>query len=258
MALEESIRKEREKIVDGVLIAYGAIIILPVMASLTRAMDIGWQPVMVLHIASWVLGWIAVLLRKRITYTPKAAFIIIMFMICGIPGVYQFGLIGNGMTFAILAPVLAALFFNLRVALMLLGMVAVGLTIVGYYVVQTNHLPGFNLHTYAVSYRSWIDFLTAFLFVAGLLTVTGSVLIKKLTRILTEVYMLKNKAEAEVKILSGLLPICSHCKKIRDDKGYWNQLEDYIVHHSEAQFSHSICEDCADDLYPELDLYDDK
>jgi hypothetical protein len=59
-------------------------------------------------------------------------------------------------------------------------------------------------------------------------------------------------ALGEVKQLSGLLPICSSCKNIRDDKGYWQQLERYIGEHSEAQFSHSICPDCAKELYPEL------
>jgi hypothetical protein len=60
------------------------------------------------------------------------------------------------------------------------------------------------------------------------------------------------QAMAEVKQLSGLLPICASCKKIRDDKGYWNQIEDYIHQHSEAQFSHSVCPECSQRLYPEL------
>jgi len=64
------------------------------------------------------------------------------------------------------------------------------------------------------------------------------------------------KALAEVKILSGLLPICSACKKIRDDKGYWNQIEVYIQAHSDADFSHSICPGCAKELYPDLKIYD--
>lgn len=55
----------------------------------------------------------------------------------------------------------------------------------------------------------------------------------------------------EVKQLSGLLPICASCKKIRDDKGYWNQIETYISAHSEAQFTHGICPECAKKLYPE-------
>lgn len=59
------------------------------------------------------------------------------------------------------------------------------------------------------------------------------------------------EALAEVRALSGMLPICSSCKKIRDDKGYWNQIEAYISKHSEAEFTHGICPDCAEKLYPE-------
>nr|WP_319493329.1 response regulator [uncultured Desulfobacter sp.] len=66
------------------------------------------------------------------------------------------------------------------------------------------------------------------------------------------------EALSQVKKLSGLLPICMYCKKIRDDKGYWNQLEAYIDNHSEAQFSHSICNECAEKHYPDLDIYDDQ
>lgn len=57
----------------------------------------------------------------------------------------------------------------------------------------------------------------------------------------------------QVRTLSGMLPICSYCKKIRDDKGYWNQLEAYLRDHSEAEFTHSICPDCAMKLKEELD-----
>ena len=60
------------------------------------------------------------------------------------------------------------------------------------------------------------------------------------------------KALGQVKTLSGLLPICASCKKIRDDKGYWNQIESYIRNHSEADFTHSICPQCSKKLYPEL------
>ena len=62
------------------------------------------------------------------------------------------------------------------------------------------------------------------------------------------------KALSEVKTLRGFLPICASCKKIRDDKGYWNQIESYIRNHSEAEFSHGICPDCARKLYPDLDI----
>ena len=58
-------------------------------------------------------------------------------------------------------------------------------------------------------------------------------------------------ALTQVKLLSGLLPICASCKKIRNDKGYWEQMEVYIRDHSEADFTHGICPECAQTLYPE-------
>ncbi len=60
------------------------------------------------------------------------------------------------------------------------------------------------------------------------------------------------KALGEVKTLSGLLPICAHCKKIRDDKGYWNQIEFYLRDHSSANFTHGICPECARHHYAVL------
>ncbi len=62
---------------------------------------------------------------------------------------------------------------------------------------------------------------------------------------------LKNALE-QVNLLSGMLPICSSCKKIRDDGGYWQQIEGYISQHSEAEFSHSLCPECVSKLYPNL------
>jgi ligand-binding sensor domain-containing protein len=62
------------------------------------------------------------------------------------------------------------------------------------------------------------------------------------------------EALAQVKMLRGLLPICASCKKVRDDRGYWNQIETFIHERSEAEFSHSICPDCMHRLYPEYDV----
>jgi DNA repair exonuclease SbcCD ATPase subunit len=60
------------------------------------------------------------------------------------------------------------------------------------------------------------------------------------------------EALANIKTLRGLIPICAACKKIRDDTGYWNQLEGYLHTHTEAEFSHGICPECVRRLYPDL------
>jgi hypothetical protein len=60
------------------------------------------------------------------------------------------------------------------------------------------------------------------------------------------------EAQGKIKILKGFLPICASCKKIRDDQGYWNQIEAYIQTHSEAEFTHGVCPECAKRLYPDF------
>jgi hypothetical protein len=59
------------------------------------------------------------------------------------------------------------------------------------------------------------------------------------------------QAIEQVKTLRGIVPICAHCKMIRHDRGYWQQVEAYVSEHTEAQFSHSICPQCLERLYPE-------
>jgi hypothetical protein len=86
--------------------------------------------------------------------------------------------------------------------------------------------------------------LTTFFFY---FSVAGSLLIVFI--FVLHFYIELQKAHDEVKVLSGFLPICASCKKIKDDKGYWNQIESYIMKHSDAHFSHLLCEECSDKLY---------
>jgi len=100
------------------------------------------------------------------------------------------------------------------------------------------------------------------LILGGHLMLTNEYVLQKMTVMTNEMVNVtrdlhrKNKAleEANSKItqLSGIIPICMHCKGIRDDKGYWNRLEKFISEHSEAKFSHGLCPDCKKKYYPEV------
>jgi hypothetical protein len=89
---------------------------------------------------------------------------------------------------------------------------------------------------------------------------TEEELLDELSRINNEVVNLQRElakknhelelALAQVKLLSGVLPICAHCKKIRDDQGYWNQLEVFIQDHAEVEFSHGLCPACLEQYFP--------
>ncbi len=80
---------------------------------------------------------------------------------------------------------------------------------------------------------------------------TREILQEKNKRLEETVLALEN-ALKEIKTLQGILPICCHCKKIRDDKGYWNRIDQYISEHTGVNFSHGLCPDCAQELYPDF------
>jgi DNA-binding response OmpR family regulator len=80
-------------------------------------------------------------------------------------------------------------------------------------------------------------------------------ILKGKTTIFLKMYQQRKELEEalnKVEILHGLLPICSFCKSIRDDQGYWSQIDEYIAKHSDVDFSHSICPDCMKKYYPEV------
>lgn len=112
----------------------------------------------------------------------------------------------------------------------------------------------FGIYAYSlgVSLRLLASLLLVLLMACGLEASReryGRLLFEKHEKLLGEKKHLE-QALREIKTLSGLIPICSNCKKIRDDKGYWQQVEVYVRDHSEADFSHSICPDCVEKLYP--------
>jgi len=87
---------------------------------------------------------------------------------------------------------------------------------------------------------------------AVLARVNTHLTIRRLQKDLEEKNAQLQEAFDNIKTLKGLIPICANCKKIRDDEGYWHQVEGYIRDHSEAEFTHGICPDCAMTLYPEF------
>ena len=100
------------------------------------------------------------------------------------------------------------------------------------------------------------------LVLGGHIMLSNDDILKNMTRMSSEMANLtrdlnrKNnelkEAHSKIKTLSGIVPICMHCKGIRDDEGYWNQLEEYITEHSDAQISHGVCDDCLEKYYPDL------
>ncbi len=95
-------------------------------------------------------------------------------------------------------------------------------------------------------------------FISYITIAMGLSIIRRLLE--TEKQLTRNlqKNLEEIKILKGFLPICASCKNIRNDRGYWEQIEHYIASRSEAEFTHTLCPDCTKKLYPDIDTSSDK
>jgi hypothetical protein len=111
-----------------------------------------------------------------------------------------------------------------------------------------NHITSALLNSFSVDMLPWSLSFALFNGVIGIYYAK----IKQIKLAREELISKLQNALDEVKKLSGMLPICSSCKKIRDDEGYWQQIEVYIRDHSEADFTHGICNGCVKELYPEL------
>jgi len=141
-------------------------------------------------------------------------------------------------------------------------MVLVGMII--YETIKQLVLPDISIresHIITILFSTMLAVIAAFYILQKQMKLTDALIAKNI-----ESERLRNELEKkveqleesilEIRTLSGLLPICSSCKKIRDNVGYWNQIEDYIQKHSNAKFSHGVCSDCSKKLYPEIDIED--
>jgi ABC-type nickel/cobalt efflux system permease component RcnA len=114
---------------------------------------------------------------------------------------------------------------------------------------------------YSRQHENWEldEVITVSVFLVGALAIFSIRRLRELRRssiILSERNEQLHKAFSEIKQLKGIVPICASCKNIRDDKGFWQQVENFVSNNTEAVFSHGICPDCSRKLYP--DLYEDK
>ncbi|WP_319521633.1 hypothetical protein [uncultured Desulfosarcina sp.] len=151
---------------------------------------------------------------------------------------------------ALIAPLLFFFFFGKQEGLVWTVLFFFGLVVILF-------LPGwFDGHIYSGV------MISRFLITLTIIAIVGfglessrhrfSRLLSEKNQALLEEKQQLEKALKDIKVLSGLLPICSNCKKIRNDEGYWEQVEVYVRDHSEVEFTHGICPECMRELYPEF------
>lgn len=165
-------------------------------------------------------------------------------MLLSIYLLYTGGVENHGHMWVLVLPPIIIFVFGLRLGLYLFLLILFSFVLMLFY-------PNNLLLGTVYSSRFKIRFLLAFVG-SGLFSIASEYARVTLVDKINEKNLHLKKTLQEVKELSGLIPICANCKKIRDDNGYWNEVEIYIKERSKADFSHGICPTCVSELYPEL------
>jgi hypothetical protein len=217
-----------------------------------RAFQIGWSQRDLLQTAAVCLI-LFLALNHQLNIEHKVPFLLAAFVLGGIGGIGTLGMFA-GMVFILpISAVIAAIFYPPKItvlftlgALLFYGVVASG------FCLDILKLPETSLMAIPRHWGVYIACAAFFFAVSGAAIYNYRKVMRQL--VLQVRYQRDELTEvlAQVKTLKGLLPICSSCKKIRDDDGYWDQIENYIADHSDAQCSHAICPDCMKKLYPEF------
>lgn len=254
----ESHRKIQEFLVDKILRLLGFMVIPILLINLSRYYIVGWLFSFYIYIVGALLILLVAFSVSKIPYTVKISFLMIIFLSFAVLQGLNFGMVGFMAEFLLLTVFLSVIFLDKKAAIfmfVLCGLVCAGsalLCIKG--IVPL--VPDFEKQINTIP--SWSSFLVTFLFMASIIILIagdiGNLLAEKLKALEEKNIELRN-ANEEVSRLQGILPICANCKKVRDDEGYWYQVEAYIESHSEARFSHSVCEECSEKLYGNEEWY---
>lgn len=152
-----------------------------------------------------------------------------------------------------------SLYSSKRGSIILIIILTLLITLIAFGFISNQIKPLINYDTQCRSLIYWIIYIIG---IISTLIISAVIIFnyrQSLWKLFSEVSTQRDELEVrnrelqasknEIKVLRDLLPICAHCKKIRDEKGYWKQIEEYIEKHTDTQFSHSLCEECLEELY---------
>lgn len=261
-ALSDNEQVLRDRLIDFILVVWAVAGSLASPLVLVRAWDMSWtgRDFVQLFVISTVV--VIALYRNRLSTHHKAVFLIMLNMAFAVVSVYSLGMLAGSVFLFPLVAVIMALFYSGRTVVVfgLFSMLYLGYVGTGFIGGRIRLIQSADLLLSSPTH--WVVYI--FCSGAVILIICTTILLyrRAMAKLMAQICRQRDDLEKsnenlsqalnEVKRLSGLLPICASCKKIRDDKGYWNQIELYIKNHSEAEFSHSICPECSERLYPGL------
>ena len=242
-------------------------IALPI--SLSRIPQTGLHPNHISHVLGSLLVLYLFFVRRRLSDRWIIIYILFLASAVSVSAFIQYGLVSAGFYFATAAIFVTSVAVGLRAGIICTFLYGIVMSVIAYLWISGYLVFPGDANKYILLPSVWVTLGVAFLMITSILVVSASGFFTGLTELVDTIDVQKRKIEKrtaeltqanqeleeamkDIKTLSGLLPICSNCKNIRDDQGYWQQVEHYVQGHSQATFTHSLCPDCIRKLYPEI------
>ena len=251
-----------------------AVIGLPI--SLARIPAVGFNLNHAAHIVVSVLIGLMFVFRNRLTARRLSRITLILSTVMSLAAFWQYGIVSAGFFLSAMSIFLAGATLGLRGGIVCAAFHFIMISIFAFLWLTGRLVFPIDVHDYVLQPSVWALLTISFIITTAIYFLSATSSITELKELAAAVESPKKELEVradelyrknqalqtalgEVKILSGLLPICARCKKIRNDSGYWQQVEQYVEEHSRAEFTHSICPDCLREMYPHLaDRFDDE
>lgn len=240
------------RLLDDIWTAMLGITVLAGLASLLRIWLSGPSPVVFLHLGVMTIFSICHILRRHLSFNQRMGIVLGLLYLVGSAHLYLFGMVAAGAWWLLLCSLIAAVFNPLRIALLHGGVVVALLLGAGYGYMSGQLTLPFDADVYVRQPSTWFLLLVGCLLLSLLIFSAVAGYQRAVLSLLREVTESRRKlaeSEREISTLRSFLPICAQCRQVRDDQGYWANVEDYLHRNALVNFSHGICPDCARALY---------
>lgn len=229
------------------------------LASIQRFRYTGWLPVYSVHLFVILFYSTCWAFRKKLSFNVRVGIILFLFYLVGISGLFSFGLIGAGIWWLILCAFIANMFYSQRTGLIHVAACLCIILVAAMAVTSGVVVVPFDANRYIVQPSTWITLLVgcvglSLLIIAAVTTYQNAILgllqeVERSKQAKTQLLEKQQQALDEIKALQSIIPICSNCRKVRDDDGFWENVEAYMHRRADIRFSHGMCPDCGQRLY---------
>lgn len=249
----------QQNLINRMMIVWGIISLLAAVLIVIRIINFEYSVAEIIILFTNISFFMIAVFHNQLSNRIKIFSLITINTILGIVGLYIFGAPAASIFYLSISVTIMSLYSSKRGSIILIIILTLLITLIAFGFISNQIKPLINYDTQCRSLIYWIIYITG---IISTLIISAVIIFnyrQSLWKLFSEVSTQRDELEVrnrelqasknEIKVLRDLLPICAHCKKIRDEKGYWKQIEEYIEKHTDTQFSHSLCEECLEELY---------